>query len=335
VADGTDIYLIDGTEIVETLSSGGGGEVEFSGGLCTTCGVAVDPVSGNAVISVSTLDGFGGYQVFNLASHVLGNVIEDGNGIAEHFALTPSSGGLLILSPPEDYFIGESDPDFNIVDIAPPSFTNPASDTVYDFADNSALFGTALDAVAIDSTGIVYAPDEFTGNLFLADLSNAAFNNSSTPPTWNAPNQIQVLTELSLEDMCGLQVAFGVHEALVEEEFDDNAFGAIQLPSSSSAGTAPSAPDWVMAVMPNDPSGNPWFNPLDPHGLVAAFTSYALSSGNITVGNAHGMGFLINAARTYVAVIDLDALLAAPRLATSGPGSHTSTPGSTWSRIMS
>jgi len=330
VANGTDIYLIDGTSIVKTLTSGGavGQTLNFSGGSCTTCGVVVDALSGNAVISVSTapVSGtvFGGFQLLNLKSQALSNVIAIGpdDAIAEHFGVFPVSSGLFLTLSPTEENTGSDGEDYDIVAVAPPSGTSSGGSLNLAFLGRSALSSTAMDTAALDSTGIIYAQDEYTGNLFLADLTQATVNSSTTPPTWNAPNQIQSLSELSIGHMDGLAVAFGAHEALTEQEFGASAFGAIKLPAQAGSGT-PAASDWVIGSMPNDPSGAPWSNPLDPHGLTAAFASYAVSSGSITVGPGHGFGLLMNDARTYVAVIDLDAMLAAPRQATSGTGSHT------------
>ncbi|MGH7842626.1 MAG: hypothetical protein ACREQT_14040, partial [Candidatus Binataceae bacterium] len=76
VSNGTDVYLIDGTTLVKTLTSGGGANsISFSGGSCTTCGVVVDSISGNAMISVATADGKGGYQILNLAAQTFSSVI--------------------------------------------------------------------------------------------------------------------------------------------------------------------------------------------------------------------------------------------------------------------
>lgn len=343
VANGTDIYLIDGTTIVKTLTSGGVSPnlVRFSGGQCTTCGVVVDALSGNAVISVATATDptthtvLGGYQLLNLSTLALSKVIGMGpaDGIAEHFSVLPVSSGLfLLLSPPEDD-MGTDTADYDIVAIAPPSASSVGGDAVLDFASRASYLYTGcsgapteLDTAAVDSTGIIYAQDECTGNLFLADLMQATTATSTAPYSWNVPAkaaQFQALTELSTGDMNGLAVAFGAHEALTEEEFDGNAFGAIKLPSTSGSGT-PAASDWVLAAMPNDPSGAAWANPLDPHGLTAAFASAAASAGAIIVGSPRGWGLLMNNARTYVAVIDLDALLAAPReAAPPAAGSHT------------
>jgi len=341
VANGTDIYLIDGTTLVQTLSSAAGtNQIGFSGGSCSTCGVVVDAASGNALISEATADGFGGFQVLNLATRTLSGVIGLGpnDGIAEHFAIVPVSAGLfLALSPTED-IEGPIGPDYDIIAISPPAAGRSLADAIFEFSGSAQLMaddvngspgGELEDTASLDSTGIIYALDENTGDLFLADLTQATINTSTaapyTPLTWNAPSQVQNLAELSQGDVCGMAVAYGAHEALVEEEFGADLIGAIKLPSSSGSGT-PAASDWVAAIMPNDPSMNPWANPLDPHGLTAAFASYAVTTTGITAGTPHGFSLLMNDARTYVAVIDLDALLAAPRMATSGSGSHTIDP---------
>jgi hypothetical protein len=326
VANGTDIYLIDGTSVVKTLSSAAGSNmIDFSGGSCSTCGVVVDSQSGAAVISEATADGYGGYQVLDLASQTLSKVIALGpaDGIAEHFALLPVSPNMFLVLSPTENIRGTDGPDYDILAVAPPSGSKPGGDLITHFADRSTLANTTLDTAALDSTGIIYGVDEFSGGaLFLSDLTQATVNTGGAQVTWNAPSNLQTLTELSTDDMDGLAVAYGAHEALIEEEFGSDAFGAIKLPATSGSGT-PAATDWVAATMPNDPSNMAWENPADPHGLTSALASYALTSSGVTLGTPHGIGLLMNDARTYVAVIDLDALLAAPRQSTSGSGSHT------------
>ena len=61
--------------------------------------------------------------------------------------------------------------------------------------------------------------------------------------------------------------------------------------------------DWVQAEMPSDPAGKPWQMSFEPNGL----TAYA------SPNSGKGMGVIINRSRTYAAVIDIAALLAAPR----------------------
>jgi hypothetical protein len=79
--------------------------------------------------------------------------------------------------------------------------------------------------------------------------------------------------------------------------------------------------------MPNDPSGAAWNNPGDAHGVTAAMLPYAIISSGVISGTAHGFGLMMNDARTYVAVVDLDALIAAPRVAPPHePGHHTVQP---------
>src|SRR5205823_14806375 len=38
----TDVYVITGTALTNTLTSGGSGTIGFSGGDCTNCGIAMD-----------------------------------------------------------------------------------------------------------------------------------------------------------------------------------------------------------------------------------------------------------------------------------------------------
>lgn len=328
VSNGDDIYLIDGTTLVKTLTSAAGtNTVTFSGGACSTCGVVVNAQSGTAVISEATADGLGGYQLLDLASRTLSGVIALGpnDGVAEHFGVLPISNSFFLLLSPTEDITGADGTDYDVLTVDP---TGTGKSATFDFAGRSGTPGLPSldDTAALDSLGIIYAQDEETGDLFLADLTQATADTSKTPFTWNdAATNIQNLTELSSSDVNALAVAYGAHEALTAEEFGGTLFGAIKLPSTSGSGT-PAAQDWVAANMPNDPSGTPWSNPFDPHGLTSAFVSYTASGGTITTGTQHGFGLLMNDARTYLAVIDLDALLKAPREATTGAGSHTIDP---------
>jgi hypothetical protein len=51
-ANNTDIYLIKGSNLTNTLTSAGVGTVNFTGGSCTNCGVVIDPAAGPAGIAV-------------------------------------------------------------------------------------------------------------------------------------------------------------------------------------------------------------------------------------------------------------------------------------------
>jgi hypothetical protein len=303
VSNGTDIYLINGDTgaLSATLTSGGVGTITFSGGSCTTCGVVVDPTTNTAIVSISLSGGTSGYQIVNLANDTLGTPIPMlgttfisetfGLDLTRHFILSPNEGG--------DYDVPT---DYNLIDI-----TTPSSPAQYNLSNAATIFpdDDELDSAAIDSTGIVLATDEFTENLFLADLTQATYT-AGTPGTWSAPDQLQDLPPLNdyfTAGTTGIAVAFGAHTALLEDEFGTTAFAAILLPSTSGSGT-PAVQDWAVAAMPNTPDEQGWLMPLDPHGLTAAY---------VQLSTAKGMGLLMNDQRTYIAVIDLSALLAAPR----------------------
>jgi hypothetical protein len=322
VADNNDIYLINarkpGAEPDLILTSGGSGTLSTSSGECTNCGVIVDSRTHTAVIGLALGTGVSGYQLLDLKTDTLGDpIVATGGQTAENFAVDPAQH--LILSPVEA--ISGAPANYQIFDIG-----NPASPTLFDFANASSVFTNAcpgatsdcLDSAAIDSTGIIAATDEFTGNIFLADLSQATFNMSAG--TWNAPSQLQNLPELdpSASGFTGgttaMAVAFGAHEGLLIDEFGSSAFGAIQLPATSGSGT-PAVQDWVIASMPNTPDDAAWAMPGDPHGLTAALVKLN--------GKAEAMGIVMNDQRTFLAIVNIGALLAANRSATE---SHTIDP---------
>jgi hypothetical protein len=71
-ANNTDVYILKGTALdpavaTNPLTSGGVGQIFFSGGSCTNCGVAMDATHNKAVIGLS-LSGSGGFQFLNLGA---------------------------------------------------------------------------------------------------------------------------------------------------------------------------------------------------------------------------------------------------------------------------
>jgi hypothetical protein len=325
------IYLINGNALSSTLMSGGMNQEQFSflGGLCTTCGVLVDTAHNRAILSIannpaagpspsaspssspSPSAGPGAYQILNLSNNTLSTPINPPatDMIAESFGFDTS--GNLILSADESGF-------FDLIDI-----TNPASPIPYQFAGGNQ--GMEFDSSAVDSTRIAIAGSEFGGNLFIADLSRATFSTQTSPPTWNAPSQIQSVPEFGsafgyfASGLTGLAIASGTNETFLEDEFgfagDGAGIGVIKLPSTAGSGT-PAATDWVVAHMPTTPDGAQWNMPLDPHGLTAARANIAITGGAVGSGaTPKGIGFVINNERTYLAIVDMDALLAAPRAA--------------------
>ncbi len=93
----------------------------------------------------------------------------------------------------------------------------------------------------------------------MANLNDATYATSGSTLTWDAPSQIQTLAgfESFTAGPSAIAPAPGSHVALLEDEFGDTAFGAIRLPATAGKGV-PSVVDWVVASMPNDPSGATW-----------------------------------------------------------------------------
>jgi hypothetical protein len=169
-ANNTDVYLLSGSTLNNTLTSGGSGSLGFSGGTCTNCGVVVNSVTNSATLGLS-LGTSAGYQVLNLANNTFQTPFATGssyNSISEDVAVDPIRN--LLLSPAESG-------NFEIVKTSP-------STSLY---ENSANVGAVFDSGAEDcTTGIALATDEFTGNMFIADLSQAVYTAGTPAGTWTA-----------------------------------------------------------------------------------------------------------------------------------------------------
>jgi hypothetical protein len=69
-ANNNDVYLISGTTLQSTLTSGGSGQAVFSEGNCTNCGVTMDPVHNKALIGLSdSANRASGFQSLDLRTH--------------------------------------------------------------------------------------------------------------------------------------------------------------------------------------------------------------------------------------------------------------------------
>jgi hypothetical protein len=215
-----------------------------------------------------------------------------------------------------------------------------SSNEVFDRLNDSAFFepagrtctgsGTSdsdilPDTTAIDtSTNIAYVTFHtpavcFTDpieDIALFDLSQATFTTSGVVGGWTTPgSQIQTLSDLTFGGITAISVVSGAHLAIISGEFSSNLVGALKLPATSGSGV-PAIADWVEAQMPNDPSGGAWLNWHQPSGL-GSYTSP-------NNGKAYGvmMEFGENSSGspigpTYLAVVDIQALLNAPRDSTN------------------
>ena len=300
-----DVYVLNGTALVTTLTAGATGSQNFSGGTCMTCGVATDAGTGLAWLAEGTINATGQLQSLDPAASAFGVPLDlFGQDTSEDISVDPVR--RLILSANEAG-------NFQIVNSITNAVFNAAAGPFLDptFPPPSPPTPLELNATAEDcSTGIAAAPAEFTSFIVLTDLSQAAYTPGS-PGTWSAPTTIQNFPDFAsftAAGISGMAIAPGSHLAGVTDEFGGPAFGVVRLPATGGAG-APVAPDYVAASMPNDPSGAPWSMGLDPH-TVTAYTSPNSGKAILAISNV---------ARTYLALVDMQALLAAPRL----PGTNT------------
>lgn len=308
------VYVISGTTITKTLNSGGqSNAVSFnsSGGVCATCNVAMG--NGYAAVGIDmgldkSNNPITGYELLDMTTLTFGTPATASAEISE--APSYDIKRQLILSPNYDESSGSTG-GYQIakVDTATGAFS------YYNYSDSTTDLSTfAPDSAAEDcTTGVAMSTLEFTNQLFLANLNKATYSTSGSTPTWDAPSQIQTLHGFGTftAGTTGIAVAPGAHVALLEDEFGTTGFGAIELPSKAGSG-APSATDWVTAVMPNDPSGAGWEMPLDPHGLTAYMSP----------NSGKPIGLIFNLSRTYMAQVDINALLAATRAGSTGSAAH-------------
>ncbi len=293
-----DVYVINGTTLSSTLTAGGTAPQSFSGGTCYTCGVAIDPTlgaGGAAVIMAgASVGGPGALQFLDINSGSFGTLKGLGAPTSEDISVDPVQH--LVLSA------NESD-QFQIFN----------EQTGQLFNSTNGPFGGDLDSTAEDcSTGIALAPAEFATSVTLWDLKQAVFT-AGSPGTWSAPFKVQNFSDFSTfsAGTSGSAVAPESHLALIAGEFGGTAFGVIQLPFTSGSGT-PAAVDVAGANLPNTPDGQVWAMGRDPHTVTAY----------VSPSTGRALGLMSNVQRTYLALIDLQALIGAPRTV----GMHTVDP---------
>jgi hypothetical protein len=286
-ADNTDVYLLSGTTLGSTLTSGGSSSIGFSGGTCTNCGVAMDATHNKALIGLSIV-GVPGFQFLDLgtsptfepaftspAGHISEDPLVDPSRNTTGLA---STGGLLLSA--------SENGNYEIADIT--TTTSPA------FYEHATAGGT-LDSSGEDcSTGIALAPAEFSepSSVFIADLTQATYT-AGSPGTWTAPSQNQILSESFLAaGASGISVAQGTSTGVVSGEFGGNAITAIVLPGTSGTGT-PAIGDWVTCSIAGFSNG------FDPHTITAYKSP---NSGD-------AIAVLANGGATSLAVVNLTMML--------------------------
>ncbi|HWO32347.1 MAG TPA: PEP-CTERM sorting domain-containing protein [Candidatus Acidoferrum sp.] len=290
-ADNTDVYLISGSTLNKTLTSGSNSTAGFSGGSCENCGVAIDALTNTAYIEMGYNSG-SAIQALDLNKNTFTTPMPTTNEISENISVDAARN--LILSPDES---GSYD-----------LFKIGATGSLTEYSNS---VGGTLDSAAEDcSTGIALASDEaFPVDVFVTDLTQAKFTTGS-PNTWTAPSQFLTIPDFEgfSAGTDGISVAPGnAHLGIVTGEFGGNQIGALSLPASSGSGT-PNLVDWVGAAVPITPDGFSFSDGFDPH-TITAYTSP-------NTQNAYGViADWATGEPTYLAIVDLKSLLAAPRLA--------------------
>ena len=290
VGNNTDVFLINGTTLTSTVNSGATSNESFSGGSCQNCGVVVDSTTNRALITIGLSSGGpGGYQFLDLSgTPTFETPIPAGGETSEDVSIDPIRH--LVLSPNEQN-------NYQIL--------NTTTSTAAIFNNTGFATGGAPDSAGEDcTTGIALSTLEGTGNLYIADLTQAVFT-PGTPGTWtDAASQTQIFPEFGgfSAGTNGIAVAPGTHLGIVTGEFGGNLEGVIQLPSTSGSGT-PAVVDWVAFTVPNTPEDTGWSEGFDPH-TVTAYVS----------PNSHkAFGVLENSDFSFVAIVDLQGLLSASR----------------------
>jgi hypothetical protein len=307
----TGVYILSGTSITNTLTSGANAYESFSGGSCENCTVAINEAQGKKGAAVIGMGFAGssagsGLQFLDLSSLTFGTVVPLANEHSEDILWDPFHNRVLSPNEAQNY------------DLVAVNTTNtPGPSTTTEYANYMGSTGGEPDSAALDcTTDIALSTVEFSGNLYIADLSQATFT-AGTPGSWSAPSQIVNFPEFDylLNGTTAIAVAPGsTHLGIVNGEFGGNLIGAIQLPSKSGSGT-PSFVDYVAATLPATPDTCTFSAGDDPH------TTTAYTSPNN--GKAYGVvADWVEVPPDYLAVIDLAALLAAKR----SPGTHSVDP---------
>lgn len=288
------IDLTTGTPaLVNTIATDATQLFNSSGGQCYLCGVAWDPK--DKAILVSTLNGYEFYDP-NTGKHVRATIPAP---IAENFGYNPATNQ--IWSPQEETNNEEED----LVDIA--------GSTWYALTPSIANVLVEPDAGAVDSTtNVAMSLDEFSGSTAIIPLGGAKLATPapgvSPPGTLTAP--LATENSIMLDSGCetnAISIDPTQHVAFISGEYSSpDCVGAVQLPST--APIAPFTPTSYMwfGKLPNTPDGKTFDSAYDPH--VAA-TFYLPGNGDL-------YGLVFNYMRSYIAVVDISKLLAAPVSAT-------------------
>jgi hypothetical protein len=290
--------------VAHPLTSASNATIGFSGGSCHNCGVAVNAVANQAVIQIGYAGAASALQFIDLSTNTLSAPVPTKNQVSEDILWDPFNNQ--ILSPTEHSSI------YDLFTITGAGLPGPS--TVMEYGKATSV--PDPDSAGEDcSTRIAITVGEATGDVFLADLKQATYT-AGTPGSWSDPAvatyTLPEFASLSAGASAVAMAPGSTHFGVVAGEFGGNEIGIMQLPNGSTSGT-PTIVDYVVARLPPTPDGVAFSNGFDPHTT----TAYTSPNNQKAYGLAASWGGSYYGA-TYIAVIDLQAILAAPRT-----GAHT------------
>ena len=264
------------------------GTLGFSGGSCTICGIAFDPKDTAFII----LDPQGFQRIPEAAPHTVNMTI---------LSSDPNE------NPGDDYVKNWIfNPGYNtgVLQIADFNTGNLYTSAVVSGIDTP-------DSATVDvATHVAQTPDECASELVtVADLGTATLSGTGLTGTLTVTTGQKAIAS-SLDGGC-LGVDASATDSVLHVTFYDGEFGtgdmgfALMPTTSGSVGIT----DWAFATFPKTPDGNGWSSGVDPHPITA-FNSPA---------GCRDCAISVNGSFTWVAVIDLNKLIHAPR---SGADPH-------------
>ena len=303
------IDLTSGTPVLSSsFATDATSELGFSGGSCYVCGLTWDAHDNAVLISTGNTKnaqtGFyscevgefcpGSFELYSTAGTRTGSVSV--GDVPENFGYNATTNQIFSASYNE----------IGLVDLT--------SGIAYQSTDQ-AFQRQEIDSGAVDPvTNVAVGIDEFDGNAYIAPLNSAVLATPQPESTqYTFSNPLLSVTPVTADiidfgNNClpdAITIDSTSHTAFLSGEYSGpNCVSAVKLPTSSP--TAPFTPVQFMGIanMPNTPDGNEFYSALDPH--VAA--SFYLSGSDL-------YGLVYNYDRSWVAVVDITKLLAAPGLA--------------------
>jgi hypothetical protein len=272
------------------------GTSSFSGGGGYVTGIAIEPVSHTAILSV-----WNGFALVDMATQTITKVIvappseNFGFDSAHGYIYAPYYSCTSATAPDGGTSAACGVPmtpgDANMVMTDGLSVIDVATGKVFNYEDPNALdpnnpVGSEPDSAGADPTSqIVMVPSEGNGYQNVIDFSKATFDMATMTVT--APHQ--VVQGVALE---GVAIEPNSHIAFLEGEGSPN-IAFINLPSANTGNQG-----WVGGAMPNVPGGANFSNLGDPHG-IAVTTS---------IINGKAVGFVVDNSWQWVARVDLGSL---------------------------